>query len=166
MLYRDWRAISAVTDPRLKMCVALATDEKVLEGLQRGFPELFTAEKPEHDGPWPLSVLRRIVEESCGENSDDDYGTAFRTLEKHFGFPYIEAWQEGVNKIPEGAMRLTEEESERIWEVWDTEGCGLFPQGTGRVTLNGVEYYVGWVGDVTALTECYLFPCALVDENA
>ncbi|KKW29912.1 MAG: hypothetical protein UY72_C0029G0005 [Candidatus Uhrbacteria bacterium GW2011_GWD2_52_7] len=165
MLNRNWRAICAVTDPRLKMCVALATDEKVLEGLQRGFPELFTAEKPEHDGPWPLSVLRRIVEESCGENSDDDFGTAYRTLEKHFGFPCVEAWLEGVNKLPEGAMRLTEEESEIIWEV-DRRGGGLFPQGTSRVAVNGIEYFVGWVGDVTALTECYLFPCELVDENA
>lgn len=167
MHYRDWKAICALTDPRLKLCISLATDEKVLEGLQRGFPELFTREKPTHETRWPLSALLRAVEESCGEQSNDDFSTAHRTLKKRFGFPSIEAWVLGdtVTELPEGIMCLMDDEAALLNDMW-RRGEGLFPRHTSRVTINGVEYYLGWLGDIHAITECYLYPCSLVDENS
>ena len=115
-LYRNWHAICAITDPHLKLCVSLTKDESLLAKLALGFPELFTEEKPEHEGPWPLSVLRRAVKDSYDEAHD--VSTANEVLTT-LGFPVIQAATEPEKMEAGWTMRLSPDDEGRLWEVYD-----------------------------------------------
>lgn len=161
-LYRNWPAICAITNPRLKLLVALEPDEEVLEGLNRGFPGFFTEEPPQQSGPWPLSVLKYITDKAYADEDSNQIGDD--ALEA-FGFPIVKAsvdleamgWHDG--------LQLSEVDANELTSMWTEGRSSMFPDNTRRVTIRNVEYYVGYVEVNIDPLSAILYPCSLVDEN-
>jgi hypothetical protein len=164
LLYRNWPAICAIANPRLKLLVALEADEEVLEGLQRGFPGLFTDEKPQQDGPWPFSVLKHITDKNYADEDSDQVGD---DVLEAFGLPGIQASDDlDAMGWPNG-LQLLQTHVDVLKEMWDKGGSEkMFPDNTRRITIHNVEYYVGYVEVGLFPFRAILYPCSLVNENA
>jgi len=162
MSYKNWSAICAITDQNLKFCVACSTDEKVLEGLQRGFPELFTEEKPEHDGPWPLSVIRRAFDTRAPNITEEELLSG--ELEIPFVYAVGPSCPQGER---DGRLILTTSEENELLEGWEeAEETKFFPYNLGCFWVNDEKYYVAYYSTLETWVWAILVPATLVDENS
>jgi hypothetical protein len=162
-LYRNWPAICALSNHHLMLFAATANEEERAK-LALGYPELFTEEKPEQDGPWPLSVIRRVLVEKKTEEDG-----VHEILERELGLICI-AVEGSLKLVFHGeAMPISDDEGREISRLWD-EGYDTFPEKTHRVTINGVEYYLGMVDNANQThpqeVNAFVYLCSLVDENA
>lgn len=87
-MFVNYRKLAAEPDVALRMLVASATDERILEGLRKGFPEYFTDVK--QDVPVPLSMLQAY----CSPEDENEGGTLPEEILKHFGVPYFEVFED------------------------------------------------------------------------
>jgi hypothetical protein len=169
--HRNWAAVCKLTNKRLQLVVALTTDRETLEGLRRGFPNLFTDEPLEQQGPWPLSVLRRVIED--GEASEEgDASTADDLFDRvGLNIPHVVIVSKGFRLTNEGDIVATAAEAEMISGRFNKGGYELFPHTLDRITVGGIECYPGPVmnespgDDSDATFILCAWPCALVDEN-
>jgi hypothetical protein len=80
-MYKDWNVISQEKDMALRFLLTTATDTRILQGLEKGFPEFFgTEEQPLRI---PLSVIKEWREEG-----DADV-PLLETVLEHFGIPHF-----------------------------------------------------------------------------
>jgi len=59
-MYKNWNAICGCEDKRLLMLLAVSENPQTLAGLQKGFPQFFTAEE-QVDPKVPMSAFRELV---------------------------------------------------------------------------------------------------------
>lgn len=169
-LYKDWRAICALTNVHLKLLVSLATDEEFLKKLARGFPELFTDEEPDQkNGLWPLSVLRMIVAESIRNDPHPDSASIISAYDELSSvFPWVGACGPLTSEGFSDPLILTREEAQQVSYYERLDDRGVFPFGLIKVAVQGNDYYIGMpVNDYvdSDTIRVYLFPCVLVDEK-
>lgn len=82
--HKNWPAICRLEDGELMRLVATTTDEDTLAGLRRGFPELFTSEKQDFDGRWPVSIIHAFASRwNAAMDSPDEF------LREQIGLPII-----------------------------------------------------------------------------
>lgn len=168
-MYKNWPAICRISDVYLRLCIALTNNEELLTKLQKGFPECFTDEEPEHPGPFPLSALRSLSDRWLHIESDrGDFSTTHELLEEEVGFPVV--WCGGPTSQwagDDGALPLPLElQGETYNEIiqWSRENKNGFPRVLRQVNIGGQEYYLGWANE--SEEDMALYPCRLVDENA
>ena len=95
-MFRNWKLICQEKDPALRLLLATATDERILEGLEKGFSEFFAAEEQ------PLRVPHSAIREwgvRVGGNI-----TFPNDVLKHFGIPHF-TFHEGSDH-PEGLTEM------------------------------------------------------------
>lgn len=80
-MHRNWKVISRETNASLRFLLATTVDERILGGLEKGFPEFFASEEQ------PLCVPLSIIREWC-EEGDRDAPLMEIALE-HFGIPHF-----------------------------------------------------------------------------
>lgn len=161
-IYRNWPAICKIADTRQKLLVSICKDEALLSRLTREFPEYFLEEKPEHPGPFPLSVLREITYER-----DANIHTPSDAMQIVVGFPFVVFGGDQTDIPITKDLRSRLGEAEALYKMLpDVEANSLFPYHLFDVVAEGVRYYVGWMpfGDPTVGYE--LHPADLVDVNA
>jgi hypothetical protein len=176
-MYKNWPAICKVRDPHLRM-LAITADEATATCLQRGFPELFVAEKPEHPGPFPLSYLRAAAEKL----KFDEFAESAMYGDRD-GVDYTEdAWGNIVSGMPDilGEIGLPHErmvhpdqwrnfEGHTMPNEWletfptnfvgFTEQETIFPWGLAVVEWNGRPYFIEHWNPVIF----FIYPAWLVD---
>lgn len=167
-MYKNWKVICGITDPNLRLFVALCNDEVTLAKVAKGFPELFVAEKPEHPGPFPISYLRGIANERLSTGVEiGEVASSMYEIMHRVGLPFF--WYGDPSKevvkidIPISAEHRTTFEELRS----AASKVESFPWGLNKITVNGVEYYTGlWTGDDASDIDVDIYPAALVDEKA
>jgi len=70
MLHKNWTAICAEANPTLRILAATVEDQRVLEGLEKGFPQLFTTEQ-QREPKVPLSAIKSIIKHAGSDGADD-----------------------------------------------------------------------------------------------
>jgi hypothetical protein len=165
VMYRNWTEIGKEKNPLLKALLASADDD-VLEGLSKGFPQYFTEREPEQAGPWPLSALRRAIDDA--RLSAPDGEAVAKVLAERFGLHATRA--EGPDSYDEmGAVGLTLEEAENLI-LLRREGRAAFPRIAARlVTVGDVDYYASDVrcdGDDPSSVRALLYPVDMVNDRA
>jgi hypothetical protein len=164
MLYKVWSEICKVPDVHLRLFLALCTDQQLLSKTALGFPEFFTDNKPERDGPIPLSALKEIA---AGLDQD----TLLNDVSGEYGLPSFNYAHPDSGQMGVGAIPMPKEiVSEYVHYSTRYNETGGFPFNLDKVNLNGMDYYVGWVNStgvqVDHEKDFYVFPCDLVDVNA
>jgi hypothetical protein len=130
-MYRNWPAISKVANPWLRMLAVTADDPETLQGLQAGFPQLFSEEETE--SRIPLSAIRLCVEQS--ESS------LWSIPLEHFSIPALnwgagselsitvphEWWSlmESLKPNDQGAYDLLHEKGDPVYIDWNGQRCLL-----------------------------------------
>jgi hypothetical protein len=164
MLYRNMQAICKL-DPQFRLAILVSNSQMFFEKLSRGFPELFTREKPEFEGPFPLSFLKREYAIWCADDGDrSDVNEHFQSL----GFPYFLWARPGAEVFSQQCLIMGPEVDyqalQKIYKV------GSFPDKLYAVTVDGKEYYLGWVNpqgvEYSSQQDVTLFPAWLVDTES
>lgn len=165
MRYKNMSQICRIRDLNLRIFAALCKDTELLEKLSMGFPELFTDTKPEGEGPIPLSAVKEIVNGLPEDTTLDMVSSQFGLTAFSCAHPDTIVYSIGES-IPM-PIDITQEYASHEERILRTNG---FPFDLHRITINGVEYYMGWINPdgVRADHEkdFYIYPCELVDENA
>ncbi len=172
MLYKNWKEICKIENAYFLLAVALATDIKFLGDLAIGFPHLFTDIKPEHPGPFPLSFLRKIADSAQDIHSLDEifleYGLPAIPYAHRESF-YFRTMEERDEKPVLWMGSAMSQEEYNVWSEKYTAAYPLFPYTLETLTIDDVNYYVGYVNtngpDVDELKDMYLYPTDLVDVN-
>jgi hypothetical protein len=168
MLYKNWPEICRIENLHFRLAVSLSTDPEFLGKLAQAFPNLFQETKPEKDGPFPLSYLREVGNNYCAVDGQDR--SCIDNAMDRIGFPCVllvkdpEQYDEGtVLAMPPGWYEndfpILKDQYER----------GSFPFDLYSLKIDEEEetiYYLGLVDDDNNLPAVYLYPAALVDENA
>jgi hypothetical protein len=81
-MHRNWKAISKVKDPLLRILVATTRNERTMRGLRIGFPRLFVEEEPP-DAKVGISLLRDFYEKHSNSSSPE-------AVLAHFELPYFQ----------------------------------------------------------------------------
>lgn len=165
MLYRNLKEICKL-EPQFMLAILTSNNQEFFEKLSRGFPELFTHEKPEVEERFPLSFLRREAVVWAGGDGQDrsNVNMHFKLL----GLPYfIWARPEAEVFSNQSLIMGPEVVYPALRSIYEE---GSFPDQLCVVTVEGNEYYLGWVNreglrrveeqDVT------LFPAWLVDTES
>lgn len=163
-LYKNWKGICQLNDTNFKLWVSLCNNWGLLNKLAAGFPELFTQDKPEYEGPFPLSVVRRVADSE--DPNGDNPSNWDELLRDVLGLPWFTCAPVGSGKdfIPMPMEIIEKMENGEIPLIGHRRKPS-FPETLERITIGGIEYYIGfnWWGTEV---ELQLYPCALIDENA
>lgn len=85
-MYKNWQTISKEPDLAFRFLLTTTTDERILAGLQRGFPEFFSPK--EQALRVPLSTIRAWREK--GEDQKENWRLPLpETVLDNFGIPYF-----------------------------------------------------------------------------
>jgi len=173
-MYINWSAVSALNNSLLKLLVVQTKEEQIIAGLQLGFPHLFTETPNEQqDGPWPLSVMQRIVAVSM-TRGESDASVAENTL-KQAGIyaPQVLIAGPTAANLFEGSVVADEEDATMIIGARSGKvDKDIFPFNLDRFEIGGIEYYLGylsWEGEKVDDLQCFVvvgWPCGSIDESA
>lgn len=158
MRYRNWRAICAITDQNLLLFLALTKDEALLRKVASGLPGVLVDEKPEHEGPWPLSVIRRV----CATMHNDE--PHMEQLTERLGVPVIRAMTARTAEDWEkDYLVMSAAEEQNLPSTW--KGLPALQDETLHVFwLGGQKYYIFNVTKKDGYID--LIPAELINENA
>jgi hypothetical protein len=164
MLYKNMVEICKLKDVYLRIFAVMCTDTELLERLSNGFPELFTDTKPVREGPIPLSALKKIASSLGEETSLDEVSHKYGLPSFSCAHPTSDMFKYGAIPMPQEIVDVYE-----FHVVRNKQGKG-FPFDTDKVTIDGIEYYIGWINpsgvNADSEKDFYIFPCAYVDMNA
>ncbi|OGG50246.1 hypothetical protein A2763_04690 [Candidatus Kaiserbacteria bacterium RIFCSPHIGHO2_01_FULL_54_36] len=172
-MFKNWKAICKVESSYLRLLM-LTASEPELAKLQRGFPELFQEEKPEHPGPFPLSFLRKIAEDlkaDCFQGDPHptdawcDIANALPNQFHDVGLPSEFCVHPDHKDNFSAGHRLM---SAELIKAYSKLHKGyqidmIFPWGLRIVHWDGVPYFLG---DFDHCKSFLVYPAALVDVNS
>lgn len=107
-MYKNWPAISRVENGLLKQLCVTATEETIIAGLARGFPELFSEQRVRLTVP-ASRIRARARERSIqfwghDEFADQDAELAWFFALPEFGIPVL-SWEQEYRGIPRDILR-------------------------------------------------------------
>ena len=164
-MFKNWSAICEVKDDLLRLLVATTKDAETLEGLQQGFPHLFS--ETETILRVPASALREAAK---AVSRKQEAGSKFEELDGEiawsygmdgFGIPCAARWAHPEEVPPELLQQL-------VGQTFD---------GGMKVKYRGVECVVMYIDDMAGQlgkpitevpeSECMtLAPAEFIDLNA
>ncbi len=166
--YIDWSELChLVKDPYHLLYIAVRADEAGLKRMQTAYPTIFRSEPSEHADCVPLSLLRRLCDEHCAKDGEDQ--SSFQDMEAltplgiiaiqcaHATSPY---YRDGKTILmPQAVIDQYPELVER------TKGNAYFPYDLATLTIDDIIYYLGWAnpdgtssGKRLEEYDLYLFP--------
>ena len=101
-MYKNWPEICRIKDELLRLLVATTKDAYVLDGLEKGFPKLFSVE--ETKPRVPASAIREAArvrsreENNSGEYEERDAEFSWNTVLRDFNIPLI--FVHGYGAVP------------------------------------------------------------------
>ncbi len=146
--YINWEQLCfQIKDPYLLLYIALRADEAGLERMKIAYPTIFRSEPSEKVDCVPLSLLRRLCDEHCTKDGEDQ--SSFQDMEalRQLGITAIQCAHATSLYYREGkALLMPQAIIDQYPELVErTKGNGYFPYDLACLEIDGNDYYLGWV---------------------